>query len=53
MTLSDREVDDRQGRQAADDALAILRANAYAHETTLADVADQVVSRTLDFRGES
>jgi hypothetical protein len=37
----------------ADDALAILRAHAYAHDTTLADIAHQVVTRQLDFRGDS
>lgn len=37
----------------ADDALALLRAHAYAHETTLAAIADEVVTRRLNFRGES
>jgi hypothetical protein len=37
----------------ADDALAILRAHAYAHDTTLADIAHQVITRQLDFRGDS
>jgi hypothetical protein len=32
------------------DALALLRAHAFAHGVTLADVADDVVSRRLDFR---
>jgi hypothetical protein len=32
-----------------DDALAILRAHAYAHETTLAEIAEQVIARRLDF----
>jgi hypothetical protein len=36
-----------------DDALAILRAHAYAHDTTLADIAHQVVTRQLDFQGDS
>ncbi|MEV0287026.1 MULTISPECIES: GAF and ANTAR domain-containing protein [unclassified Kribbella] len=36
-----------------DDALAILRAHAYAHDTSLADIAHQVVTRRLDFRGEA
>lgn len=36
-----------------DDALAILRAHAYAHDTTLAEIARQVVNRQLDFRGDS
>jgi hypothetical protein len=35
-----------------DDALAILRAHAYAHETTLAKIAEQVVTRHLDFTTE-
>lgn len=37
----------------AEDALAILRAHAYAHDTTLAGIAHQVVTRQLDFREES
>jgi hypothetical protein len=37
----------------ADDALAILRAHAYAHDTTLADIAHKVVTRQIDFRGDS
>lgn len=36
-----------------EDALAILRAHAYAHDATLADIAEQVVNRRLDFRGDS
>lgn len=32
------------------DALAVLRAHAYATDHTLADVADQVVGRRLDFK---
>lgn len=36
----------------ADDALALLRAHAYAHETTLTDIAHQVVIRRLSFEGE-
>jgi hypothetical protein len=35
------------------DALAILRAHAFAHNVTLAETARQVVDRELDFRGES
>ncbi|MEU0094833.1 ANTAR domain-containing protein [Kribbella sp. NPDC006257] len=35
----------------ANDALAILRAHAY--DTTLAEIAHQVVIRQLDFRGDS
>jgi len=38
-----------QLRIGPDDALAILRAHAYAHETTLAEIAEQVVTRRLDF----
>ena len=34
------------------DALAVLRAHAYATDKTLADVADQVVHRVLDFKDE-
>ena len=33
-----------------DDALAVLRAHAYAGDTSLADVADRVLDRTLRFR---
>ena len=32
------------------DALAVLRAHAYATDQTLTEVADQVVSRRLDFK---
>ena len=32
------------------DALALLRAHAYAQDSTLAEVADAVVNRELDFR---
>jgi hypothetical protein len=38
---------------SASDALAMLRAHAFAHDTTLADIADQVVSRRLDFGSAS
>jgi hypothetical protein len=38
-----------QLRLDPDDALAILRAHAYAHDTTLAEIADLVVTRRLDF----
>jgi len=31
------------------DALALLRASAYAHNTTVADIAERVLNRTLDF----
>jgi hypothetical protein len=42
-----------QLRVGPDDALAILRAHAYAHDTTLAEIAEQVVDRRLDFsRGD-
>jgi hypothetical protein len=33
----------------SDDALAVLKAHAYAGETTLADIAEQVVHRTIHF----
>jgi hypothetical protein len=36
-----------------EDALAILRAHAFAHDTSLADIARQVVTRRLDFGKES
>jgi hypothetical protein len=42
-----------QLRIPAEDAMAILRAHAYAHDTTLADIAHQVISRQIDFRGDS
>ncbi|PVG82317.1 hypothetical protein DDE18_12560 [Nocardioides gansuensis] len=32
------------------DALAVLRAHAYAHDTTLVRVSEQVLARTMDFR---
>lgn len=35
----------------ADDALALLRAHAYAHQTTLSDIAGAVVERRLNFLG--
>ncbi|ADB30270.1 ANTAR domain protein [Kribbella flavida DSM 17836] len=38
-----------QLRLSTDDALAILRAHAYAHDTTLSDIAAKVVRRELDF----
>ncbi|WP_328333973.1 GAF and ANTAR domain-containing protein [Kribbella sp. NBC_00382] len=41
-----------QLRIGPDDALAILRAHAYAHDTTLAEIAEQVVDRRLDFSRE-
>ena len=36
-----------------EDALAILRAHAFAHDTSLAGIARQVVTRRLDFGKES
>jgi hypothetical protein len=42
-----------QLRLPPDDALAILRAHAYAYSITLAETARQVVNRELDFRGGS
>ena len=38
-----------QLRISADDALAILRAHAYADDTTLEDIAEQVLARRLNF----
>jgi hypothetical protein len=38
-----------QLRLPPDDALAILRAHAYAHDTTLTEIAAKVVQRQLDF----
>jgi hypothetical protein len=34
---------------SADDALAVLRAHAYAGETSLSDIAEQVTARSLRF----
>ncbi|GAA1583878.1 GAF domain-containing protein [Kribbella sancticallisti] len=42
-----------QLRIPADDALAILRAHAYAHDTTLTEIAGLVIARRIDFRGDS
>jgi hypothetical protein len=42
-----------QLRIPPEDALALLRAHAYAHDTTLGEIAHQVVTRQLDFRGDS
>lgn len=39
-----------QLRVSAEDALAILRAHAFAHNTTVHEIAEQVVDRRLDFR---
>ncbi len=36
----------------ADDALALLRAHAFAKNTTLAAIAHQIVARRINFRGE-
>jgi hypothetical protein len=36
-----------------EDALAILRAHAFAHDTSLAEIAHLVVTRRLDFGKES
>ncbi len=33
-----------------DDALALLRAHAYAHGRTLVEISDQIIARRLDFR---
>jgi hypothetical protein len=38
-----------QLRIGADDALALLRAHAYAHQTTLSDIAAAVVQRRINF----
>jgi ANTAR domain/GAF domain len=38
---------------AVPDALAILRAHAYAHESTLHDIAAQVITGRLDFGSDS
>lgn len=42
-----------QLRISPDDALGLLRAHAYAHDTTLSGIAHQIITRELDFRGES
>ena len=42
-----------QLRVSADDALAILRAHAYADDTTLDEIAAQVIERRLDFGKDS
>ncbi|GAA3100271.1 hypothetical protein JOF29_003149 [Kribbella aluminosa] len=39
-----------QLRVAPEDALAILRAHAFAHDATMNEIADQIVTRRLDFR---
>jgi hypothetical protein len=56
-TWSERaEIDQATGmvlaqlRLSADDALALLKAHAYAHGLRLSAVARQVIARTLDFR---
>jgi hypothetical protein len=38
-----------QLRVSPADALAVLRAHAFAHSTTLAEVSGWVLDRTLDF----
>jgi hypothetical protein len=35
---------------SAEDALVLMRAHAYAHETSLAEIAGQIVGRRLDFK---
>ncbi|TDD17990.1 ANTAR domain-containing protein [Kribbella turkmenica] len=42
-----------QLRISPDDALAILRAHAYAHDSSLGEIAHLVVTRRLDFRGDA
>lgn len=42
-----------QLRVSPDDALALLRAHAFSHDTTLADVAAQIISRRLTFSDEA
>lgn len=42
-----------QLRVGPDDALALLRAHAFAHDVSLGEVADLVLQHTLDFSGES
>ncbi|SDT32711.1 ANTAR domain-containing protein [Friedmanniella luteola] len=40
-----------QLRMRPDDALALLRAHAYAHQASLGQIAGEVVERRLDFKG--
>jgi hypothetical protein len=42
-----------QLRISPDDALALLRAHAFSHDTTLADVASQIISRRLSFSDDA
>src|ERR1700712_3277383 len=42
-----------QLRISPDDAMAILRAHAYAHNTGLDDIAEQIIRGTLNFETES
>lgn len=42
-----------QLRISPDDATALLRAHAFSHDTTLADVASQIISRRLSFSDEA
>ncbi|MGZ0146044.1 ANTAR domain-containing protein [Kribbella sp. WER1] len=39
-----------QLRVSPEDALAILRAHAFAHDATVLGIAEQIVNRSLDFR---
>ena len=39
-----------QLRLAPDDALALIRAHAYAHRQTLSGISDEIIARRLDFR---
>jgi hypothetical protein len=42
-----------QLRISPDDAMALLRAHAFSHDTTLAEVASQIISRRLSFSNEA
>jgi AmiR/NasT family two-component response regulator len=39
-----------QLRLTPDDAMALIRAHAYAHRQTLNGISDDIIARTLDFR---
>ena len=39
-----------QLRLPPDDALAMIRAHAYANSATVQEIAEQIVNRRLDFR---
>jgi AmiR/NasT family two-component response regulator len=39
-----------QLRVSPEDALAMMRAHAFAHGATVSDIAEQIVNRRLDFR---